>query len=273
MPLPVSLATNVLVNVYRGCNPASPMPGNGTIPALANVPGFLKQHMKLGRFGKSTANVHWTHKLLLNVVDVRDAYNAEMTAGPAELVQNGDTVLIQDYLKPGQSVPTIVVAANRKRSRTFGDILQVYLDRFLPGTTPNPAIVATPCCPLGLPEFLTATFHNVNNAPCLDGQTLSLVWSTNQNYWQASTPVPACVAGGTLSLILQWNSPPLAGACQSFVVTGNCAAPSGSGLFGPAFPDSCSCYPFSLRFNSLAVQPGPLSCCSGGGNVSLTITP
>ena len=93
----LSVTPNTSVTVYRGTVLASPYPADGTRPVVALVPCFVKQHMKNGRFGNTAAGLHWTHKAWIDLEDVRDAYNAELGAGPAEVVANGDTVLIGDY--------------------------------------------------------------------------------------------------------------------------------------------------------------------------------
>jgi hypothetical protein len=273
---------------YMGFNPAAPMPANGTIPVLAMVAAYLKQHMKNGRMGCldfagpfTRGNLHWTHKLILDLRDVRDAYSAAMTAGPAEVVQNDDTVLVYDYLKPGQTCPFQVVHVNRKRSKVVGDILQVYLDRCLPGgwagggSSGGPSLptVMTPCCPLGLPQTLYATLTNVSGAACLDGIVLPINYEGGNGFWQGSTAVPACIAGGVLTLLLQCSSPPLAGTCTSLNLSGSCRSDTASGLISNAFPLSCSCNPFTATFTGMTVQPGPNSCCPAGGTVQVVITP
>jgi hypothetical protein len=278
MPLPVTLTPNILVSVYRGFNPSAPMPPNGTIPVLSMAPAYLKHHMKNGRMGKTAAAVHWTHKLILDLRDIRDAYNVNLTAGPAEVVQNNDTVLVYDYFRVGQAVPMQVVYVNRKRSKVVGDILQVYLDRCLPGTGasaggPSLPTVVTPCCPLGLPQMLYAHVSNVSGAACLDGVVLPINYDCGNQYWQASTPVPGCTAGGVLTLLLQCSSPPLPGKCTSLNLSGSCRSATGSGLITNAFPDSCNCNPFTLTYGAMSVQPGPNSCSPAGGTVQVVITP
>jgi hypothetical protein len=92
-------------------------------------------------------------------------------------------------------------------------------------------------------------------------------------HWHGQTPVPGCLAGGALELILQCSSPPLPAGCSSFSLTGSCRAGTGSGLIGQGFPSSCRCAPFQLNYTGLTVQPGPGSCCPNGGQINVQINP
>jgi hypothetical protein len=277
MPLP--LPPNVTISVYRGFNPQGPMPPDGMTPVLDQAPAYLKQHMKNGRFGKTGALLHWVYKLFIDVSDIRDAYNAEMTVGPTEVVAQGDTVVIHDCLAPGQACPCWVVFVDIKANKqTGGQYLIAYLDRALPGPLPqpsttNPPAVSVPCCPNLLPQNLYARVNNSQNAACLDGVLVTLAWDGIGQHWQGSTPVPGCLAGATLTLILQCNSPPLPGNCTSFNLTGSCRAGTGSGLIGNAFPSACSCSPFTITFTGMTIQGGPGSCCPSGGKINVTVTP
>ncbi|HEV3259971.1 MAG TPA: hypothetical protein VG013_24095 [Gemmataceae bacterium] len=158
----IPLTPNEQVTVYRGVTAANPYPRDGARPVLANVPCYVKQHMKNGRFGNTAANVHWTHKLFINLNDIRDAYNAELGPGPAEVVANADTILINDYVTVGTCCAFMVVAVVHKR-RAGDDYLIAYLDRFQPNYgNPCPKLpqqvqgtINTPCCP----NLLPATLH------------------------------------------------------------------------------------------------------------------
>ena len=100
---------NENITVYRGgatanppwgCGRVSPYPPDGTVPVFSGS-ALVKHHMKNGRFGKTGANVHWTHKMFIALADLRDPYSAQMTAGLPLLLQ-GDSVLIGDYPLPGR---------------------------------------------------------------------------------------------------------------------------------------------------------------------------
>jgi len=99
-------APNETIMVYRpgptdtwGCAFANPYPPDNT-SLVFTAPALVKHHVKNGRMGRTSAPVHWTHKMLLAVSDIRDSYSADMTLSGG--VQTGDLVLIGDYPLPGR---------------------------------------------------------------------------------------------------------------------------------------------------------------------------
>ena len=133
MSLP--MAANVLVDVFRNANPASPYPA-GTA-AQAAVPGYLKPYAATGRHG-SAQWLKWTHILYVgDTVDVRDAYNSQLD--PARDNTKGDTVILFD--SGGVNKVAYYVAFVEQVSRgTAANHLRAYLDRFAPNAWPNNAL-------------------------------------------------------------------------------------------------------------------------------------
>ena len=126
-------AANVLVDIYRGFNALNPFPDNGAVAAVAGVPGYLKHHLKAGRFGYQALNLYWTHVLYVeDTVDVRDAYANQLgTEAPAA----ADTITLKDYPVAGFCTAFYVVLV-QKRTHQLGVFQEVYLDRLRPRQGP-----------------------------------------------------------------------------------------------------------------------------------------
>jgi hypothetical protein len=135
MSLP--MAANVLVDVFRNANPASPYPA-GTA-AQAAVPGYLKPYAATGRHG-SAQWLKWTHILYVgDTVDVRDAYNSQLD--PARNNAAADTVVLYDTGSPSTKKTAFYVVFVEVVARGTGSVHQrVYLDRFQPRLWPTDAL-------------------------------------------------------------------------------------------------------------------------------------
>jgi len=271
----VPLPPNEKVTVYRGTTVASPYPADGTAPALTNVPAYVKHHVKNGRFGNTPANLHWTHKLFIDLNDIRDAYGEELVAGPAEVVANGDTVLIGDYPLALRCCAFYVVFVCRQ-NRGGNDFLVAYLDRFQPSLNPCPKLpaqlgtISVPCCPNLLPATLHATLTNNSLCACLDGVVVPITW--NGAAWAGNTAI-SCVNGTRVNVSLT----PCVGPGNTWNVNiwcGTGAAPAASAS-GPA-----TCSPFSFvitHYNGPGTSPSTGSCCDGStpydSYVNISIAP
>lgn len=130
LPVPA----NVVVDIYRGANPASPLP-SGTA-AVPQVPGNLTPRMTSGRYG-SASWLKWTHLLVLPAgTDVRDAYNSQLD--PARNNNAADTVVMTD--SAGNRVPYYVVFVEEALRGTTLVQIRAYLDRFQPPIWPTDAV-------------------------------------------------------------------------------------------------------------------------------------
>ena len=251
MALP--LLNNVTLAIYRGFNAASPYPSEGAAPAVSDVRGHLRHHVRQGRFG-SAAQLHWTHVLHLPPgVDVRSAYDAQLNpAAPA----NADTVVIPDYPAPGWCTAFVVVLVQRVQ-RGRGDAgLRVYLDRLLPReggcTVPTPG-----CCP-EMPATLHATIPPGSGCPCLDGTEVELTFDGTA--WIGSVEV---CSGQELSITFACNGTACYDATLEITFENH-------GSVGPQLVDAgCSCEPLKMRFTGI-VFPTQGAECDGGIQVIVT---
>ncbi len=179
MPTPL----NCTFDVYRGYNAANPYAPPNMPGAFCNLKGTIKQHVRNGRFGyyggvQANALLHWTTVLLVPITDdIRDAYNTQLNA---DVIANGDTVMMQDYPTEGTCCAFVVVMAQRVGRGTPGDYLRLYLDRALPtygAGCPNCQGAAPPntlCCSDVIPDTLVATVVNVSGLCSCFNQTVTL---------------------------------------------------------------------------------------------------
>jgi hypothetical protein len=203
------LPTNVSFDVYRGFNPNAPYLPPNSPAALAGVRGFLRQHVRNGRFGKVVGGVaiYWTTVLdVADSVDIRSAYNAELN--PFHQAQ-GDTVMLHDYPRPGTCTAFCVVMVQRRLRGRPGTYLRCYLDRTRPsyGTAcPDPTQVRgaqVPCCAGTLPVTLFATiFTDFQGAcPCL-ACTIPMNFNPFTLHW-TGTNLTTCGASWFVDLTCQ----------------------------------------------------------------------
>jgi len=277
MALPIPPA-NETITVYRGTTLASPYPGPGTRPVLGPTKAYVKHHMKNGRFGKTAANLHWTHKLFIPLSDIRDAYNAEMGPGPAEVIANADTILIGDYVRVGTCCAFLVVHVDRHQ-RGGNTYLVVYLDRFQPsydkkcpktdkqvqGTLPQQ------CCPDDLlPTNMTITVV-ASDCFCWQavlGQTFPMTWKPFDASWEAYIPT-GCVNLGPPSTIMSvrmfCNGVPLSFGVFVYCLDIRIGGGSPEAIGGL---DNVRCFPFAG--DCLVVGGG--SCCQFGSQTTFHIS-
>jgi hypothetical protein len=140
----LSIAANVTFDVYRGYNSADPYAPPNRPAVLPGQKGFLRQHVRNGRFGFTPAGsqaLHWTTILDLDpTLDVRSAWNSEQnTFHEAQ----GDTVMVFDYPTLGTCCAFCVVMVQLRAARTPRPYLRAYLDRARPlyGTNCNALVV------------------------------------------------------------------------------------------------------------------------------------
>jgi hypothetical protein len=130
LPIP----SNVTVAIYRNSNPSSPLPSG--LPAVSNVPGYIKPSAVQGRFG-SAQWLKWTHVLIVPPgTDIRDAYNSQLD--PSRNNNAADTVVLTD--SNGNKVPYYVVFVEDAFRGTSMNQIRVYLDRFQPSIWPSDGI-------------------------------------------------------------------------------------------------------------------------------------
>jgi hypothetical protein len=197
---------NCTFDVYRGFNAANPYAPPNIPAALISVPGYVRQHVRNGRFGVYLAPndsnpLYWT--TILNMPlgsDLRDPYNSQLVA---PVIKTGDTVIMYDYPIKGTCTAFLVVFVQERSRGTPNSYLRVYLDRCRPtyGTTcPNPAGgVATQCCPSNnLPTTLFATITDTGGGCSCYAGTWTLTWTGSG--WAATPPI-SCGSPYTLTLL------------------------------------------------------------------------
>jgi hypothetical protein len=253
---------NVVCDVYRGFNPQDPYAPPNTPAAVIGLQGFLRHHLRNGRFGYVPAGaqpVYWTHVLAVPVgTDVRSAWNSEQNAFNEA---QGDTVLVHDYPAAGTCCAFVCVMVQERSRGQAGPYLRCYLDRARPSygaACPDPTLgpITNTCCPgVNFPQTIHATLHNVVGCPLLDGVSLALPWNPFARLWSGTTTVfgnqqinigLACTNG-------QWAP------------AGNvCGAPMANVL-----PLSQSCTPFALTYSFQVFNSG---CCGSPATMRLTYT-
>jgi hypothetical protein len=226
---------NVTVAVYRGFNVNQPYPAPGTPSAAPQVPGYLKHHMKNGRFGYKATNLHWTHKLFLNDrIDIRDAYHSLLNG---ETVANADTILLGDYPLTGFCCAFMVVLVQHVPEQ---GVLRVYLDRARPQKGPcTSSGIVLGCCNMTLPNTLYATIHDQFGCVCMDGVVVTLTYDPVTQFWLGSAPIN-CACGTLLHVSFQ----PIGNTC---LANSNVWCGSGQRLTG--ITGNISCNPFQVTSN------------------------
>jgi hypothetical protein len=131
---------NVTFDVYTGFNPANPYAPPDVPARLCDQQGFLRQHVRNGRFGFVGYGqpLHWTTLLLLPLgTDIRDGWDGNTNIYREA---NGDTILMHDYPVPGTCSAFVVVFVQNR-----GGALRCYLDR----AQPNYREPCPPCPGIG----------------------------------------------------------------------------------------------------------------------------
>lgn len=246
---------NSVLNIYRGFNASSPYPSSSTTPAASGVAGFLRHHVRNGRFGRAVG-LHWTHVLNVPVgVDIRSAYNSTLNAiVPA----NADTVLVPDYPLPGWCTAFYVVLVQEIRGAQ--PFLRICLDRMQPRLGCTVSGILLPCCPVGWPTTIHATIPAGSGCPCMDGTVVALTYDAITQSWSGSAPV--CFFD-TLTVVFTCGST----SCADATVTASSPALGSSGPVTVA--PGCSCNPLNMTFHGVTF-PNPGSECFGP--ISIVIT-
>lgn len=254
---------NVLVDVYHGFNPAFPYPLAGRGADIENLPAFLQHHVQCGRFGYNQTTF-WTHKLVIDLEDVHDAYNTNLAA---RLINSSDTVLIPDYPLPGQCTAFFVVLVQYQRN---AGRLVAYLDQMQPrrvGGCKRNSII-TSCCGNALAAELTATMYNTVGCPCLDGFSFKIYLQydgVDQGKWTGSG-TNACPGATALNVRFWCNGNRVEdfrlehqGCSSLFWITNN-----------PSPPPLSRCDPLRVEF-----AIGSITCCGAVALPAfyLTVTP
>jgi hypothetical protein len=246
---------NVIVDIYRNFSAAQPYPAQGSTPALSQVAGLLRHHLRHGRFGRGDF-LHWTHVLELPIgTDLRSAYNSQLqTWQPA----SADTVILADDPLPGRCTAFLVVLVQRVERGRAGDRLRAYLDRMQPR---DGCFVAAPaCCPNPLPSVIHATIPGPSGCPCLDDEVVELTFDPGSGKWIGDLTV---CSSENLHLEFDCGST----SCNDATLT---ATFENHGSVGPVTVSTgCSCDPLSMSFNGL-IFPDQGAECDGAISVIIT---
>jgi hypothetical protein len=256
---------NVTFDVYRGFSPASPYLPPNTPAALRAQTGYLRQHVRNGRFGRVVGGVQvwWTTVLEVSLgTDIRSAYNSELDAFNEA---NGDTVMVHDYPVKGTCTAFVVVMVQR-RLGTAGPYLRCYLDRARPSYTvpcPDPTQVlgaVVPCCPNVLPAILQAAIipDQVGSCSCL-ATTVPLIFNPNTLHWTGTAP-DSCVGTWSVDLFCQIPFVTLVFNCTLLY----------NGTNAMRLPETASCNPIS--YQALWVVQNACPAVPGASTGTLVIT-
>jgi hypothetical protein len=264
------LPVNATVDIYRGFNVNQPYPVTGGAgPAVSQIGGHLKHHVRHGRFG-SALTLHWTHAFYLpRGSDVRSAYNSQLnTWTPA----NADTVILADYPIPGWCTAFLVVLVQEAKRGTPGECVVAYLDRMQPvqgSCLQPPSGVTNPCCPsVSIPLTLYATLGTCDDT-CYTPQTVTLTYSSVSQEWVGSvTFYNSCRSyNETVTLKLYCVFDGSIGS-YTYKLDYQCTLPTGGfavTTWNWSFPPTSTCSPVNLVF---PIVGGVAGCCkTGDGSV------
>jgi hypothetical protein len=236
------IGSPVTLDIYRTFDVNNPFGVTVNSPDVPGVNGFIRHHMKAGRFGFQSRNLFWTHLLQFPLeTDIRSAYSSQLN--PAFDPTKADTVIIQDYPDTGKTTAFMVVMVQRIGRGTPQDMLRAYLDRCGPDK---------PFCCRQVPDALHVTFTNIGGlCACLAG-SFDINYDAGQGKWVGTTNV----CSSTLTFKF-WCSHPengIHGFSYSFQCTGGPES-----VFGPG-GQFIQCKPFLYSDSGFA----PISnCCSG----------
>jgi hypothetical protein len=255
---------NVTFDLYRQFCVANPYTPPNRPAAFTGLQGYLRHHVRNGRFGYVLAGnvpIHWTNVLLVPLSeDLRDAYLSELGGST---IADGDTVMVADYPVAGTCTAFVIVLVQRQARGTPRDHFRCYLDRAAPlygSACPDPTAtdptcaggVLVPCCPgVGLPGALQITLSNgTGTCTCLNGQS----WQVDWNGVDWSNPYVLCGHGGSWDLACTGTPP-------RWKLTS-----TGCDFITPAVV-AASCNPLSITWAGVSV----LGCCNG--TIDIAVTP
>jgi hypothetical protein len=242
---------SVVCDIYRTFDVNNPFGVTANNPDVPNVNGYLRHHLKAGRFGYQAKNLYWTHLLEIPLgTDIRSAYSSQNN--PSFNISNADTVIIHDYLVAGKTTAFAVVMVQRVGRGTPQDKLRAYLDR---------AGADKPFCCRQIPETLHLTYTADSNCACLNGVQLTLTYNPLTSKWEGSTT--AC--GQTLSVKF-WCADATLGI-GGFAYSFQCGSHPLQTIGPPLTATSCK--PFLLTTSGLTTYGG---CCPGPLQSSITLT-
>lgn len=253
------LPVNVTADVYRTFSASSPYPVASTPAAVAQVPGHIRQNVRLGRFG-SGQFLHWTHVLYLPPgTDIRSAYGSQLNSWPAS---QADTVVIAGYPDVGWCTAFLVVLVQRINRGNPGDCLRVYLDRMAPKLGQCQDGVTLPCCPNPLPLTVHATVQNVSGCPCIDGAVLALDYDSAFHSWSGFADLCSGPHRLTLGYSCGIHDCSTAGLTGSF---------DGFNFASAVVDPGCSCSPLQMVFSGITFSSFSAVCPSGVVKITLTV--
>jgi hypothetical protein len=253
------MPSNANVDIYRTFSASSPYPVASTPIAVPQVPGYIKQNVRLGRLGMGRY-LHWTHVLYLPPgTDIRSAYGSQLNSWPSA---QADTVLVQDYPAAGWCSAFLVVLVQRVNRGNPGDCLRVYLDRVQPIQGQCQQGVTLPCCPNPLPLTVHATIHNVSGCPCIDGEVVALTYSSVTNSWSGYKSV----CGGPHLITLGYSCG--IHDCSTAALTGSF---DGYNFPSPPLDPGCSCSPLNMGFSGVSFNPLATVCPNATVQITVTV--
>jgi hypothetical protein len=226
------LPINANVDIYRGFYAGHPYPGTGAQPAVKSVGGYIRHHVRNGRFGYGSF-LHWTTLLYLPLgTDIRSAYNTELNTWNPDAA---DTVILADYPMSGWCTAFLVVLVQRVNRGQAGDCLRVHLDRM----APIQGLCFQGCCPDPWPATLHATVPVGSGCPCLDGTVVTLSYSGGTNTWSGSANV---CSDELFTIVFQCGGV----SCSDSTLTVDFENHGTVGPITPVF--GCACSPINVAF-------------------------
>jgi hypothetical protein len=246
----LQFSTNVILDVYRGFDAGQPYPPDGTVPALTNVTGFLRHHVKAGKFGYPPWHLYWTHVLTVPPgTDIRSAYNSELNALDSS---KADTILLSDYPVAGRCTAFMVVLVQEINRGSPGAVLRIFLDRCKPRLSPcpkKPKSLQSGCCPnTALPTTLFVTMFADGSPGCLcgDGAAATMAWDDGSQTWSGTLNLVNCSTTLTVTLDLACNVS-LSGCASAYTTkVVDSSAPFQISIFGGNAP-CCNGVPSGWR--------------------------
>jgi len=253
------LPVNVTVDIYRTFDAVNPYPVASTPSAASQVPGHIRQHTRLGRFGWDQ-QLYWTHVLYLPPhTDIRGAYNSQLNSWP---MSQADTVVIPDYPAASWCTAFLVVLVQRLNRGNRGDCLCVYLDRLQPRQGPCQQGVTLPCCSNPLPLTVHATVQNVSGCPCIDGEVVALTYQPITHSWEGFKDV----CGGSHRIELGYSCG--IDSCDTATLTGSFA---GFNFPNPTLDPGCSCSPLHMGFSGITFNSFATICPNATVKITITV--
>jgi hypothetical protein len=238
MPLPYP--PNCTLDIYRGFNKNDPYSVTNRPPDIPQVKGFLRPHVKNGRFGFNQ-RVYWTNLLYLDTgTDIRSGYNSFLTTISDT---TADTVVISDYPIDMVDTAFYTMMVQRARSTPQGPVnfLKVYLDK-----AGKSRAVQQGCCD-DVPHRLNVGIYDTSHGcDCLNGAYFPINYDSTLDQWSGSF---ADCNGMISTLRIKCDYPPGVLGFQMGLQCGSQQEIYGNNYFG--LGGIAQCNPFHLQFRPI----------------------